>query len=348
MIDLDDKTTIAKLDKKNVYGSLRMLPDQSQYVWELSKVVRFPDIYKSAENIILCGMGGSRYGAYIVQNLYRNQLKVPFSGYGDYHLPAFVNKKSLFILSSYSGDTEEPLNSAQEAIRKNIPIVGLTGGGKAAEMSKTYNFPSILFDQKYNPSGQPRLGTGYMVFGTIALLARLGYLSVSNEEIMTSINELKQNSNDIENQAKQIAKALFASIPVFFAAEFLNGNTHVMRNQFNETAKSFSAFSELPELNHHLMEGLKNPADKKLKVMFIDSDFYSEKLKKRFSLTKDVVEQNGIPQITYKPKGSTMLSQMLNTLSFGGYASFYLALLYGQDPSVIPWVDYFKNKLAKA
>jgi len=82
--------------------------------------------------------------------------------------------------------------------------------------------------------------------------------------------------------------------------------------------------------------------------MFIDSDFYSEKLKKRSALTKDVVEKNGIPQITYKPKGSTRLSQMLNTLSFGGYASFYLALLYNQDPSIIPWVDYFKDKLSKS
>ena len=38
---------------------------------------------------------------------------------------------------------------------------------------------------------------------------------------------------------------------------------------------------------------------------------------------------------------------MLNVLSFGGYLTLYLAFLYGQDPSLIPWVDYFKEQLEK-
>lgn len=335
------------LDPKNVLGSTGMLADQCAYIWELVKTIEFPENYKFMENITLCGMGGSRYGAYIVKNLYWDALKVPLLEYGDYHLPAYIDGKSLFILSSYSGGTEEPLASAKEALEKGYLVVGLTGGGKALEMSKNYNFPSIVFDQKYNPSGQPRLGTGYMVLGTIALLTRLGYLQVSDEEVKKAISELRASREAIELKAKKLAQALYSHIPVYFAAEFLNGNIHIIRNQTNETAKSFSAFSELPELNHHLMEGLKNPTDKKLFILFITSDFYSDKLKKRLELTKDVVEKNGVDFDEYKPAGSTKLSQMLNVLSFGGYLSLYLAFLYKQDPSLIPWVDYFKEQLAK-
>ncbi|MCL5970296.1 MAG: hypothetical protein M1450_02205, partial [Patescibacteria group bacterium] len=97
----------------------------------------------------------------------------------------------------------------------------------------------------------------------------------------------------------------------------------------------------------HLMEGLKNPTDKKLIVLFLMSDKYSEKHAKRIKLTEDVVKQNGMDYLEYQPSGSTKFSEMLNTLSFGGYITLYLGLLYGQDPSLIPWVDYFKAQLAK-
>lgn len=348
MIDLTNLDEIKRLDPKDVYGSTGMLTDQCSYIWDLAKSFQFQDIHTKAKNIILCGMGGSQYGSYVIQNLYRDELHVPLISYGDYHLPGYIGKDSLVILSSYSGSTEEPVNCGQEAVDKDFPIVTLTGGGKAEEMAKAHKFPMLFFDQKYNPSGQPRLGTGYMVVGAIALLTRLKYLSVSDDEIQVAVNGLKKHTKTIEDTARELAKKIAEYIPVIFAAEFLNGNIHIIRNQINETAKSFSSFSELPELNHHLMEGLKNPADKKLIVLFIDSDFYSPKLRKRFDLTKEVVEKNDIMHVTYKPRGEDKLSQMLDVLAFGGYLSFFLAMLYGQDPSVIPWVDFFKEKLKKS
>lgn len=95
------------------------------------------------------------------------------------------------------------------------------------------------------------------------------------------------------------------------------------------------------------MEGLKNPTDKKLLILFASSDLYTEKIRKRLELTKVVVEKNNIKFDEYRPQGSTKLSQMLNLLSFGGYLSLYLAFLYKQNPSVIPWVDFFKAELEK-
>lgn len=347
MFNLDDLEQLKKLDPKDVLGSTGMFAKQCLYIWEQAKTVQFEEKQKNKKNIVLCAMGGSGYGAYVTQNLFHDELKVPLIRYNDYHLPGFVNQDSLVILSSYSGGTEEPLNCASEAIERSISLTALTGGGKALELSKTYNFPSLTFDTKYNPSAQPRLGMGYMIVGVIALLTRLGYLKVSDEEIKQAVEELEANSENLQNQAKTLAKKIYGNIPLYFAAEFLKGNAHIIRNQTNETAKSFAAFSELPELNHHLMEGLKNPSDKKLIAVFINSALYSDKLKKRLQLTQDVVEKNGIPFIEYTPAGSTKLSQVLNTLSFGGYLTFYLAMLYGQDPSVIPWVDYFKQQLEK-
>ncbi|MBI2337774.1 bifunctional phosphoglucose/phosphomannose isomerase [Candidatus Daviesbacteria bacterium] len=335
------------LDPKNVLGSTEMFPDQCEYIWDLSKSFQFPAEFKSAKAITICGMGGSRYGAYVARSLCWDQLKVPLLEYGDYHLPAYIDDKSLFILSSYSGGTEEPLSSAEEAIKRGTNIVGLTGGGQVLQMSKQYNFPALVFDQKYNPSNQPRLGTGFMVLGTLAILTRLGYLQISDEEVKNAVEELRNNQEEIKNRAKELAGKLQGYIPIVFAAQHLVGNAHIIRNQLNETSKSFSAFEDIPELNHHLMEGLKNPMDKKLITLFLTSEYYSEKHQKRIALTGDVIKQNGVDFLEYRPSGATKLSEVLNILSFGGFLTLYLAFLYGQDPSLIPWVDYFKEQLAK-
>ncbi len=326
------------LDPKDVLGSTGMFADQCEQIWQLAKETDFPEELKNAKDIVVCGMGGSAYGGYIVSALYKDELKVPLYSNNDYHLPGFASEETLAILSSYSGTTEEVLSCLKEAQQKNLQLTGISGG---------QNLPGLKFEPKFNPSGQPRLGTGYMVLGTIALLNRLGYLSVSDEEVATAISELKKASEVIKQQAKRLADKINGSIPVYFAAEFLNGNAHIVRNQTNETAKSFSAFSELSELNHHLMEGLKNPAGKKLFILFLNSDLYSDKLKKRVELTKDVVGKNNVEFDEYKPSGSSKLSQVLNVLSFGGYLTYELAMLYGQDPSLIPWVDYFKEQLEK-
>lgn len=344
-MNLDDISAIEKLDPKNVFSSTGMLARQCRQIWDDSKVVEFSEDFSDIENIVLCGMGGSAYGGYVVNSLFKNQLKVPLFSNNDYDLPKFANKNTLIILSSYSGTTEEVLSCAEEAKTRSCKITGITEGGKLREFLKTNNFSSLIFDPKFNPSAQPRLGTGYIVFGTIGILNNLGVINISDSDVEKAVLELESNLENIKDLAKNLARKIYSCIPIVFAAEFLSGNAHILRNQFNETSKSFSSFSLLSELNHHLMEGLKNPADKKLFILFLNSDFYSEILKRRIELTKDVVSQNGVPYEEYKAQGNSKLSQVLNVLSLGGYTSFYLAMLYGQDPSFIPWVDYFKKQL---
>lgn len=347
MIDLNNPVSFRHLDPKDVYGSTGMLASQIEQIWRDTKSLNFPNIYKDFENIILCGMGGSAYSGYIINSLFKSQLSIPLISNNDYDLPSFANKKSLIILSSYSGSTEESLACANETLEKGFTITGITNGGKLAEFFQQNDLPFLQFDAKHNPSNQPRLGTGYMVIGTIALLTKLGLLSVSDKDIKTAVSELDQNQQNIKRKAIEIAQALEGYFPLIMSSSFLNGNGHVLRNQFNETSKTFAAFEDIPELNHHLMEGFKYPKGLKIKVLFLDSDLYSDKHKKRIVLTQDVVSKNSIESLHYKTLGSTKLSQVINVLSFGGYVTFYLGILQNEDPSLIPWVDYFKEKLSK-
>ena len=350
MVDLNDPKTFKDLDPKDVYSSTKLFSDQcTQMLDEYFDVPFFEESnshFKKIKNIVICGMGGSAYGGHVLLSLFHDEIKVPIVVNSDYKLPGFVDKETLVLPISYSGSTEEVLSCVEEAKEKGAKIAGFSSGGKLGEILKE-NYPGFTFNPKNNPSGQPRLGTGYIVMGTLILLNSLGVIKIDKSQFVLAINESEKNTDETDKTARNFAKELKDSIPIIIAAEHLVGNAHIIRNQLNETSKSTSMFEDIPELNHHLMEGLKNPHDGKLKILFLDSNLYSEIHKRRLFLTQDVVIKNNIEYVTYMAKVSTRLSQVFNVLSFGGFLTLYLGFLYGQDPSLIPWVDYFKEQLHK-
>lgn len=347
MINLDDKKLIAKIDKKNVYASVGELAKQFRQAWKESQEIQFPKDYQKAHNIVLCGMGGSAYAGYFIKALFNNSLLIPFELVNGDSLPKYVNENTLVMLSSYSGSTDETISCAKQALARKAKITAVSSGSKLAELAAANNFSSYLFEPKFNPAGQPRLGQGYMIAGHIGILTKIGLIRLSDNEVNNAIDFLEGNNKSIELIAKNTVEKFAERIPVIVSSAHLAGNAHTLRNQFNETAKNFSAYSLIPELNHHLMEGLLHPKQRVLKFLFLQSSLYEPAIQKRLTLTKEVIAKNNIDTVEIDILGNTEFEQALYALSFGGYLTFYLAIIYNQDPSVIPWVDYFKAKLSK-
>lgn len=338
---------IKKLDKQDVYGSTKLFTKQCLEIHALLEKQSFTIDASKVKNIVFSGMGGSSYGGHVATSLLRNHLDVPVYTNNDYTLPRFVSKDSLVVVTSYSGTTEETVASLEDAKQKNAQIISLSSGGELSELAKKGKCDTIVFETKSNPSGQPRLGTGYIVLGTLEILRKTELSDITKEDVEKAISEAEENQVQIEAKSKHLAEQLEGFIPFIFAGEHLVGNAHIMRNQFNETSKSFSSFHPLPEADHHLLEGLSNPQDSNLAGLFLESNLYAPKIAKRFTLTKEVVEKNNKAAFSYKLFGTTRLSQVLELLMLGSFVTFYLGIAYKQDPSLIPWVDYFKEQLKK-
>lgn len=355
MIVLDDITIIRKLDEGGVLAAIKRMDEQVGQAWNEMQTIQIPEEYKNIRNIVLSGMGGSALGGRIVDALTNSIIRAPFEISTEYSIPNYVNEDTLVILSSYSGNTAETLSAAEKAYEKKAKIFIIATGGKLAEFAKQKNIPAYIYDPKENPSNQPRMALGYSITAVIGLLNRLAIVSISEMEIQTIIKLMGDNciefseENDItRNEAKNLALKIKSKIPVLIASEHLVGSIHAYKNQLNENSKTFSLSFDIPELNHHLMEGLRFPPQLKenLLFVFINSDLYSEDIKKRYPLTQDVVEKNEIPSINIYLTGKTKLEQIYEILVLGSFVSFYIAVLYGIDPTPIPWVDYFKSKLS--
>lgn len=355
MLDLDDKNAILKLQGGNsVHQSVDSLPNQLHQSFTESIAVKLPDSYRKIKSILVCGMGGSRFTPMIVRELFKNEITVPYVINDDYNLPGFVNQDTLVILSSYSGTTEEVFVCGKKAYLKKAKLTGLAAGEGVIEYLKTIKSPYYRFDPIYNPSGQPRIGFGYTVGAHIGLLLNLGFLKVKKTQILKAIENLpallrnfKLDTKTKNNPAKQLAQQLYQRYPYFLVSEFLTGVGNSLQNQTNETAKAISSYRVIPELNHHLMEGLKFPKKHAEIASFVllFSKLYSEPVQKRYRITKDVIEQNKIKTVWHELKGENKIEQTFYLMGLGSYVTMYLSALYGQDPTIIPYVDYFKKKL---
>lgn len=337
------------LDTRNMLASIDMLADQVQHAWADTTHLTVPPEYKDCRNVVLFGMGGSALAMDIIRAVFADQATVPLLICNDYSIPEYVNKDSLVILSSYSGTTEETLNVAKTIFARTSKVMVITTGGELKKLMTERQLPGYCIEPKYNPCDQPRIAIGYAVTGVLRMLVQAGIVTVSDTDIDNIVHYLRGNLELLRDAGQDTAKAIASGIPVYVGSEFLLGNLHAVSNQTNENGKQFSCWFPIPELNHHLMEGLgfPQPTVRQLHFVFVESNLYNDRVQKRYEVTKQILDKQQVPYTSFLPTASTKLLQSFEVLQWGGYVSFYLATHNGVDPSPIPWVDFFKNALKK-
>ena len=150
-------------NNQNIIKSTELMSQQIEQVLKDAQKIKLPKEHKQVDYVVVNGMGGSKLGAEIVKSVFSNDLKIPLLIYSDYHISVPINKKVLFILSSYSGNTEEILNSYKEIKKKKGKVMVITSGGKLGKIAKKDNVPSYIFKDINNPSHIPRFGISYSI-----------------------------------------------------------------------------------------------------------------------------------------------------------------------------------------
>lgn len=344
---LDDLEKIKKIDKGNTLDSIEAMPEQLLAAWKETKKIKISKDYRNAKNIVITGMGGSALGGRIVKSLFEKELKVPLFINTEYQLPGFVDKNSLVIVASYSGNTEEMLSSLEDALKRKAKICAVTTNGKLEERIKKGEFPGLIFPPRYNPLGFPKTAIGYSIGLILGILSLFGYIPLKEREFIDALAEFKKI--DIKGPAKKIARKLLGKIGTFVASEHLKGAIHAFRNEINEIAHAFSVYFDLPEMNHHLVEGLASPKEAKdyFVYYFFNSKFYDDRVKRRYPITREVLDKLGITNFEYQLKSRTILAQAFELVNLGGFVSFYLSILKREDPGPEPWIIFLKKKLAQ-
>jgi len=232
---------------------------QSEQLQSFSKQIDFvlenytPHNFKASQfrNIIAGGLGGSGIGSRIAKVLFSEILPLPMEVISDYNLPAYADDKTLVVLSSYSGNTEETLAMFDAAFAKGCTIICITTGGKL--MAKATAQGIKIYGAV--PGFQPRMALGYPLSTLILLLGELCGKDFSQE--LRKISDKVSNSAFYTERGKAIFDPYSKVIGkkfVFITDQYLEPVALRTCQQIQENAKGEAFLIVVPESNHNVIE----------------------------------------------------------------------------------------------
>ena len=293
-------------------------------------------------NVVICGIGGSALPVSILNTV--TASNIPILAHKDYNLPSEANEKSLIICISYSGNTEEPISGLQEALSKNLKIIGIASGGRVEEICKKNNLPFV----KIPPGIQPRSATGYIFSTLVKVLANSGIIKDLSDEILETTEEIEKMNEGLEKQGKDLAEKLFEKIPIIYASNKFKSIARIWKIKFNENSKTPSFYNYFPELNHNEMVGFSQlKKDNKFYFVILKDDQSHPRNLKRMDLFGSLLKEKGSGVSFVDIKQGSLMSKVFSTLLLGDWASYYLALKYKFDPTPVKMVEEFKKMMAE-
>jgi glucose/mannose-6-phosphate isomerase len=342
---------VAGLDAGDMLGAIAALSRQLLEGYAGARADLASASLPRPDGVVVCGMGGSAIGADLVLAALP-QLSVPAVVVRGYELPAWAGPGTLVAAVSCSGDTEETLACAEAALSRGCPAVAVASGGRLADLAEHRGAPLVRI-----PGGlQPRASLGWLATAVLAAF-EAGHLCAPVEADVDEAAAVLCAGDDAfgvaagegaDNEAKALARRLHGRLAVVYGAGATAPVARRWKTQINENAKAPAFWGELPELDHNELQGWGGlpHVTAATEVVLLEDERGAERLRRRADLTVTDLTARGAAVTRVASRGVSALARVFSLVQLGDYVSFYLALLYGVDPTPVDAIQAFKKRLA--
>ncbi len=296
----------------------------------------------SYAKVVVAGMGGSHLAADILANLAPERNIQVWSDYG---LPPYMSlneTETLFIASSYSGNTEETIDAYQAARGRGMSCAIVAVGGKLIELAKQDGVPFI---QLPNTGIQPRSALGYSLRGLIELLG-LKDLAREANALVSSLDPAA-----LEEEGKRLADKLDGRVPVVYSSHRNACIAYNWKIKFNETGKVPAFYNLVPELNHNEMTGFdvvdstKSLSERFVFVFLRDNQDHPRN-QRRMEVMARLYRDRGLTVIELELEGADRMEWIFRSLLLADWTAVALAERYGLESEQVPMVEEFKKLIS--
>ncbi|MFZ5821090.1 MAG: bifunctional phosphoglucose/phosphomannose isomerase [Chloroflexota bacterium] len=350
-MNLDNFSHFKDLDPQDMLAHVDGLPGQLESAWDLGQRLPLP-AWEGIQRVVIAGMGGSAIGADLVAAAVMEACPAPVIVHRDYGLPGFASGPgTLVVCSSHSGNTEETLDSFEQALERGCRILALCTGGKLAEHAAAAGAPVWQFDHK----GQPRTAVGFSFGLLLGALGRLGLGPDAGAEVAEAVAAMRSQQEAIradapvvQNPAKRMAGQLMGRWVTVFGAGVLAPVARRWKGQVNEIAKAGANFEFIPEADHNTLAGLVNPEDTlaaHTMTLFLRAPCDHPRNRLRLDMTRQAYMLEGLNVDGYTAQGNSPIANIWTALHFGDYVAYYLAMAYEVDPTPVNALENFKKAL---
>ena len=318
-----------------MHDAINNFPKQFGY----KPVVENKTALKRRKKFVVLGMGGSHLAADVLLSYDPSLAVTVHSDYGLPPMPEKELKKTLFIASSYSGNTEEVIDGLTDALEKKLDVCVIAVGGKLIEIAKEKN---LAYIQLPDTGIQPRSALGY------SLKAMLKFMGARAELAETKGLKKILRPADFASAGRELAGQLKGRVPVIYASAANRAAALNWKIIFNETGKIPAFYNVLPELNHNEMTGFDiKDATKSLSegfcFIFLRDQGDEPRILKRMEILAKLYQDRGLPVNIIELTGESFWQKIFSSLLLADWAAVQTAENYGLDPEQVPMVEEFKK-----
>ncbi|MGC9599504.1 MAG: SIS domain-containing protein [Minisyncoccia bacterium] len=313
-----------------------------QFAYE-PKVENAAKLKRKFTKFVVVGMGGSHLAADIIRAWHPGLDIVSWSNYGLPPLHEKDLKERLVIASSYSGNTEEPIDAFNMTRAKHLPLAVIATRGKLIALAQKLKLPYVQVPDFH---AQPRMSTGLMLMGTLALIGEKTWLWEARE-LATTLHPVRE-----EYRGRELAKRLHGSVPVIYASLRNATVAYNWKIKFNETGKIPAFCNVVPELNHNEMTGFDAkertaPLSRHFHFVFLKDGGDDRRITKRMSVLEKLYKDRGFKVEVVLLQGKNELHKIFTALNLADWTAYYTAKLYGVEPDEVPMVEEFKKLIGR-
>ncbi len=312
--------------------------DQLSYAPTVENSKKLP----KKKSFLQTGMGGSHLNADLLLAV---DPTFDLTVRRDYGLPEVSKRKlrnSLFIASSYSGNTEEVVAAYTQARKMNMSRAVVAKGGSLIALAKRDNVPYV---QLPDTGIQPRSAVGFSFLGLCKLLGRDDLISQTHR-IAHKVKPAR-----LQQKGKGLAKKMKDKIPVIYASRRNETLAWNWKIKLNETGKVPAFHNVFPELNHNEMTGFDVTSKSRhlsrgLHFVILKDRADHPKIQKRMQVVEKLYKQRKFPVSVVEIQGKTRLEKLFTTLLIGDWLALHTAQLYDLESEQVPMVEEFKKMIA--
>jgi glucose/mannose-6-phosphate isomerase len=324
--------------------------------------------------VVVAGMGGSGIAGGVLAAVCGAQCPVPVLPIRGYALPGWVGPMDLVAAVSCSGSTEETLAAAEEARRRGCRL--MTVGAAAsplADLSDRARGVHVAVDAGGRPprANMWALSTPLLVAADALGLAAVpsGVLAATADVLDAAAERCRPSSESFVNPAKALALELAGSTPMIWGSgDIADVATYRFACQLNENAKMPAVFGGLPEANHNQVVAFDGPYGAGARRADVD-DLFADRVEqaertvgalrlvlvadieehpqvtRRREISMQVAADRGVPVSELRAEGRHPSERLASLVSIADFASVYLALVIGVDPTPITPITQLKAAL---
>ena len=341
--------SMTKRDPSSMKKLLIDFPRQVEDAVRIGSSAPLKPLRRDPHSVLVTGLGGSAIGGDLLRSYLADDLAIPFLVNRHYFLPEFIDDRSLVLVSSYSGNTEETIAAHKDAIRRKAQVICISSNGTTAAMAVKHRQSLVTIPRGY----PPRAALGYSFFAPLMVLTRLKLIRSRERDILETLALLRKSAARFakpgpHNKAMQIARKLHGTLPIVYSSADRFDSVNVRwRGQIAENGKMLAFGHVLPEMNHNELVGwnVGQGTMKKMTVVMLRDREDHPRVRIRMAITRSVVREYAGDVLEVQSEGSSLLARMFSLIALGDWVSYYLAMLNHVDPTPVSVIDLLKKKL---